>query len=452
MKDISSASVEKFGYKRELTPVLGLWDLVVYGLVFMLPIGPFALFGIVSDASAGMAPLAYLLGAIVMGFTAHSYALLSSAFPVAGSVYTYSRFGLNEHAGFFAGWLVLLDYLLGPGLLYVVSAAALHGLVPAIPRWSWIIVFVIVGTGMNLFGVKFNARVNKLMLITMMVVLAVFMIAGLLALEAGKGRGGLTFTAFFNPQSFTWKAMSAGILISSVNYLGFDATTTLGEEVENTERKPMGKACMLTLALMAIMSVGQAWVAQDLLPGAAIVSADTAFYDISRYIGGDWLYSLTSISTALGYGIACSIVGQAAISRILFAMGRDGLLLQAFAKVHPKTHQPYVANLFVGAVSLGVALGFANHLDEIVLFQNFGALTAFSFVNLAVIGYFWVKHKSGRVVRHLVIPACGIVMIAYLLTSMRPATLTLGVLWLALGLLYYFVITRLLGRRAALEV
>jgi amino acid transporter len=286
----------------------------------------------------------------------------------------------------------------------------------------------------------------------MMGVLAVFMIAGLLALHAGKGHGALTLHAFFNPQTFTWKAMGAAVLISSVNYLGFDATTTLGEEVEETGHKPMGKACLLTLGLMALMSVGQAWVAQDLTPGATIVSADTAFYDVSRYIGGDWLYSLTSISTALGYGIACSIVGQAAISRILFAMGRDGLLLQAFAKVHPKTHQPYVANLFVGAVSLVVALGFANHLDEIVLFQNFGALTAFTFVNLAVIGYFWVKHKSGRTVRHLLIPACGIVMITFLLSSMRSATLTLGAIWISLGLLYYLVITRVFGRRAALEV
>jgi amino acid transporter len=166
---------------------------------------------------------------------------------------------------------------------------------------------------------------------------------------------------------------------------------------------------------------------------------------------GPWLASLTAIAAAFAYGIACAVVGQSAISRILFAMARDRLLPYALARVHPKTHQPHIATLFTGIVSLFVALGFQNRVDDIVLFQNFGALNAFVFVNLAVIGYFWFKQKSQRLFSHVVLPICGILAILYLLRSMRWATLMLGGAWVLAGLLYYVWITRVLGRRVALQ-
>jgi hypothetical protein len=84
-----------------------------------------------------------------MFFTALSYAAMSRAFPLAGSVYTYARHGLNEIAGFFSGWLILLDYTLVPALLYVLSAVALRAIFPAVPYWVWLAVFI-----------SFNAAVN----------------------------------------------------------------------------------------------------------------------------------------------------------------------------------------------------------------------------------------------------------------------------------------------------
>lgn len=431
--------------------MLGTWDLVIYGMVFMSPIGPFPLYGIVSDASHGLVPLAYVFGAIVMGFTARSYALLGNEFPLAGSVYSYAKAGLHEHAGFFAGWLILLDYLLGPPLLYVVSAAALSSIMPGIPRWGWIIAFVVLGTGMNLGGVKFNARTIKVMLYAMFLVLAVFLVAGGYALYQGKGNGGLTLGSLYNAHAFSWNSMGAAVLISSINFLGFDAITTRGEEAKSTEKPPLGAACLLTLVLIALMFIAQTWVAADLAPGAKVSSADSAFYDISRNAVGPWLASLTAIAAAFAYGIACAVVGQSAISRILFAMARDRLLPHALAKVHPKTHQPHIATLFTGVVSLFVALGFQNRVDDIVLFQNFGALNAFVFVNLAVIGYFWFKQKSRRLFSHVVLPICGILAIGYLLRSMRGATLMLGGTWVLAGLVYYLWVTRVLGRRVALQ-
>ena len=81
-----------------------------------------------------MVPLAYLIGMVCMVFTAMSYAAMARAFPSAGSVYTYAQRGLGEAAGFFAGWMILLDYILVPALLYIVSAAALKPLLPSVPQ------------------------------------------------------------------------------------------------------------------------------------------------------------------------------------------------------------------------------------------------------------------------------------------------------------------------------
>ena len=438
--------------KQELTRALGFWDLVVYGMVYMLPIAPFALFGIVNRASHGQVPLVYMLGAVVMGFTARSYALMSLEFPIAGSVYTYTKHGLAPMFGFIAGWLIFLDYILAPGLLFVVSAAALNGLVPSIPRYDWIILFVVLGTLANLIGIKFAAKVNQTMLIAILGVLAVFVVVAGLALYSGKGNGGLTLASLYDPSRFTLPAIATGILISSTNFLGFDAITTLAEEVLPEKRRALGSAGLVTLLIIATLFLVQTWLAADLAPGAKVLSDDTALYDIARYAGGSWLYALTNITTALAFGIACAIVCQAAIARIIFAMARDRQLPTVFAKIHPVTKQPFVANLFVGLVSLLVALFFQRHLDELALFQNFGALCAFSFVNLSVIGYFWFKRGSRKVVKHVLLPLVGLLITLSLLVAMRRLTLVLGAIWLVCGIIFYIVLRAVHGRELVLEV
>src|SRR5215469_2981356 len=109
-------TVEAFGYRQELKRSLSLFDLTVYGLVFINPIAPVAGFGFVFNASHGMVPLVYIVGLVAMLFTAWSYMSMSQAFPVAGSVYAYATHSLGVPAGFFAGWAILLDYLLMPAL------------------------------------------------------------------------------------------------------------------------------------------------------------------------------------------------------------------------------------------------------------------------------------------------------------------------------------------------
>src|ERR1017187_6255370 len=166
------SSLEQFGYREQLRRALTTKDLIVYGMVFMVPIAPYAVFGFVWHDAKGMVPLAYLLGLVGMFFTAMSYAAMSRAFPLAGSVYTYAQRGLHEIAGFFAGWLILLDYILVPALLYLFSAVALRPLFPGVPDWIWLIGFISFNGIVNLLGIEFTARVNRYMLVMELVTLA----------------------------------------------------------------------------------------------------------------------------------------------------------------------------------------------------------------------------------------------------------------------------------------
>ena len=128
-------SLEAFGYKQELKRTLRLRDLVGYGLAMISPIAPIAVFGYVFNASGGMVPLVYAVGFAAMIFTAWSYITMARAFPIAGSVYTYASRSMGQYAGFIAGWAILLDYLLIPSLMYLLSAIALSAVIPAVPKW-----------------------------------------------------------------------------------------------------------------------------------------------------------------------------------------------------------------------------------------------------------------------------------------------------------------------------
>src|SRR3712207_7778331 len=112
----------------------------------MVTIAPFGIFGSVFQDSGGMITLAYAIGGLAMAFTAASYAQMSRAFPVAGSVYTYAGRGIAQPLGFLAGWMVLLHYVLVPGLLYLISGVAMNSILPSVPVWVWVAAFVVLNT------------------------------------------------------------------------------------------------------------------------------------------------------------------------------------------------------------------------------------------------------------------------------------------------------------------
>src|SRR5699024_546665 len=229
-KENKGTSISQFGYKQELSRSLSFKDLLIYGLIFMVPIAPFGIYGEVMLESKGMVALAYLIGMVGMIFTALSYARMSEAFPMAGSVYSYAGRGLTQYICFVAGWAILLDYILVPALLYVVSATALTGMWPAIPGWIWLVLFILINTVINYFGIKFTARTNMIFLIFELAVLVIFLIVGISAIA--KGVNGATFSvdALYNPDTFSMKVVMGAVSIAVLSFLGFDAIAALAEE------------------------------------------------------------------------------------------------------------------------------------------------------------------------------------------------------------------------------
>ena len=281
-------SLQEFGYKEQLRRVLTTKDLIIYGMVFMVPIAPYSVFGFVWNDAKGMVPLAYLVGLIGMFFTAMSYAAMSSAFPLAGSVYTYAQRGLHEIAGFFSGWLILLDYILVPSLLYLFSAVALRPIFPGVPAWVWLAGFISFNAVVNLLGIEFTARVNRYMLWMELVTLALFVVLGLIALYSGAGAGGLTLKPIYDPQVFSLSTVAGATSIAVLSFLGFDGISTLSEESRGNQNA-VGRATVLSLLLVGVLFMLQTWVATDLARGMRFASPETAFYEVAQRAGGAWL-------------------------------------------------------------------------------------------------------------------------------------------------------------------
>jgi len=255
----------------------------------MVPIAPFGIYGYVSDISKGMVALAYAIGVIGMIFTAFSYAKLSEDFPIAGSVYSYASKGINPTIGFISGWLIILDYILVPALLYVVSAAALHGIFPKIPVIVWGLAFILINTVINILGVELTAKFNKVVLVLELIVLGLFIIVGIYAISNHIGGAKFSFDAFYNPKYFNLSVVMNAVSIAVLSFLGFDGISTLAEETKGG-KKTVGKATVLALLFAGFLFISQTWVAAMVWPDfKSFKNLDTAFYQVDQRAGGNGL-------------------------------------------------------------------------------------------------------------------------------------------------------------------
>lgn len=430
------SDLNRFGYKQELRRSLSLKDLVIYGLVWAVPIAPFTVYGYVADASMDMAGLTYLLTMIGMLLTANSYARLSAEFPVAGSSYFYVSKGMGGSVGFLIGWSVILDYLLVPPLMYLFGALALQAIMPGVPLLVWVILFIGLATVINYRGVELTMKVNKYILAGQLIVLAWFIIACIVGIAQGVDGSSVTIKPLFDGNHFSIGLLMGAISVAVLNFIGTDAITTLSEETKGGS-KTVGKAMLLTVFMLGLLFVAQTVVASWVWPNASTFgSLDTSMYEIALLVGGKPLHWAVTIAVVIAVGFACSINAQASSSRLIYAMSRDRKLPRILAKVHPKHQTPYISNIVAAILSLIVCTIFASKSAQLTLLVNFGALLGFSMVNLTCIYYFMVRMKSKRYFAHLIIPLLGLVIVGYAFFSLESSAKLLGCAWLLIGLIY----------------
>ncbi|CAL9558468.1 Putrescine importer PuuP [Streptomyces sp. enrichment culture] len=443
------------GGEHALRRSLGFRDLVVYGLLFIAPMAPVGVFGTLDAKSHGAVALVYLVATVAMAFTAFSYAQMVRVVPQAGSVFAYARVALGKEAGFVAGWMAMLDYVLIPAVAYLFCGVAMNALVPEVSRWVWSALAVAVTTLLNLWGVRAAARVGFLVLVLEVVVLVVFVVAAVVVLARdGAERGWLSPLSGDGTQgAFALSAVLGAVSVAVLSYLGFDAIASFAEEVTGGSAK-IARALLFCLALAGVLFVAQTYLVALLEPvSSARLAAEpgrqgSAFYDTVDASVGTWLHDLVAVSKAIGAAFA-ALAGQAAAARLLFAMGRDRRLPRVLSRTSAGV--PRVALLCAAVVTLVAAVWAARRddgMDQLVSVVDIGALTAFTLLHASVVGWFAVRRRGGAVSwwRHVLVPVAGAaITVAVIAEASRTAQLV-GAVWLAAGLVVLVVQER---RRSA---
>jgi len=436
-------TAENFGYKQELKRVLKTGDLVIYGLLFIIVTAPMGVFGEVHVLSHGMTPIVYVVGMIAMLFTALSYKQMSSRFPIAGSVYSYIQRGINPHVGFFVGWLIMIDYILIPALNYGFVGWWCNDLIPAIPTWVFVIILLGINTFINYRGISLMQIINWVFFIIQIVVVAAFIFIGIKFILGGGGYGGFTIQPIYQPEYFDVNFIATAATVACLSFLGFDAISTLSEETIKPERS-IGRATIFTLFIAGALFFVITYVAASVWGNKPLDELDevTGIFQVAALMGGQALRVILTIVMLIGGAIG-SLAAQAAITRIWFSMARDKMMPQFMGKVHPKYQTPYFTVFLVAAIMFICSF---IHPMSLVRFVNFGALSSFIMLNVAVFWFFFVREKRrysfGDIMKFLICPAIGMFILGFIWSGFDAPTLILGFSWLAAGVIFGGVKTR----------
>lgn len=422
-----------------LKRTLSLGSVVLFGIAYMTPIIVLGTFGILADVTRGVVPSAYLVASVAMLFTALSYGRMAAAFPVAGSAYTYVRKSISPKLGFLAGWAVLLDYLFLPMAIWLIGAAYLHSAFPAVPQALWVLAFIGVTTAINVVGLRLAKNINGVLMLVQFLVLIAFVGLAIHYIMGDGSRPLWTLEPFLK-EGTQLPLIMGGAAIACYSFLGFDEVSTLTEETHEP-RKTIPRAILLITLIGGGIFIAASYFVQLAHPSVEFQNADSAAYEIARNIGGDLFVSFFLIGLIVGQ-FTSGLSAQASASRLLFAMGRDGVLPRPFfGRISKRFETPVNSIVLCGVVAL-----LALHMDVTTStsFINFGAFLAFSLVNLSVIFHYYLNAER-RGLRELVLfllfPLIGLLADLWLMVSLDHLAIWLGATWLVLGVIYLAVIT-----------
>ena len=427
-----------------LKRILSRRDLILYGLVLLGPTAAYPVFGIVQQTSQGHAALSYLVAMVAMLFTAASYGKMSSAFPSAGSTYTYAQQALHPNVGFIAGWAMILDYFLIPLLSVVYVALTANRLFPAVPYFVWAMLCTVLITAINVRGIRVTARAGNVMMVLMTACAVLFVVVCARWVIVHHGLAGLLAPrALYNPTAFSLHPLMLGAAIASLSYIGLDAISTLAEDTIRPERD-ISIATVLVCLLQTAFCVVTVYLAALVWPDyRAFPNPETAILDVAAAAGGRWMLSALTF-TLLVAGLASALTGQAGASRLLLGMERDGVISRRiFAHIDPRFSTPVRGIYLMGIVSLIGSL--VMRFQLVVELLNFGAFIGFILVNLSVIRHFYfrLRQRAGYAFfSNLLIPLAGTLVCTYVWLNLSLKAHLAGFCWLGAGIVYLAVLTR----------
>jgi APA family basic amino acid/polyamine antiporter len=469
--------VEETAGANSLKRTLGAGDLIMLAIGAVIGAG---IFGAIGTAAAGQlgpngevirqgAGPALVFSFLLLGgacaLAGLCYAELAAMIPQAGSAYAYSYATLGELIAWIIGWDLILEYAVGNVAVAISwgdyfntllrgfgvqlpvwlttgyrtallsSDPAVHGLLASAPHVAGIPILVHVPafaivmliTWLLLRGARESATANNIMVVIKLIALSIFILVGATHLHAENYHP-------FAPNGF--RGIHQGAAIVFFAYIGFDAISTAAEETMNPQRNlPIGILGGLAICTVIYMIVGA--VLTGMVPYKELAVADplARALELAGFRTVGWF-------VALGAAVSMSavlLVFQYGQPRIFFAMGRDGLLPQWAAHVHPRTKIPHVTTIITGVfVALWALVGDAAETYDLT---NIGTLFAFMLVSIGVLVLRYKEPNRPRPFRvPLVWPVCmlsaaGCVFIMYGLPG--TAWERFGI-WLAIGLVLYF--------------
>ncbi len=453
--------------KRSLTRQLGAFDLTMLGIGAIIGTGIFVLTSVAANKAGPGMMYSFIIAGIVCALTALIYAEIASMVPVAGSAYTYSYAILGELIAWTVGWALILEYAVAASAVSVgwsgYANGFLHeigmGLPLALTAGPYDTVTLADGTVANgsfnliafliallvtillVLGTSKSAKFTAALVIVKIAALTAFIVLALPAVSSAN------FEPMM-PNGWGTPLSGVGVLGAAASiffaYVGFDAVSTAAEETKNPNRNiPIGLIGSLAVCTVFYLLVSYAAIgAVGAQPGGALSQSKEPLAFVLREIGfprvGNWVAAAAII--ALPSVVLMMIFGQ---TRILFTMSRDGLMPEAFSKVHPKFHTPHVVTLVTGvAVAFFAALFPVGKLADI---SNSGTLFAFFVVAAGVMMLRKVEPNRPRPFRTPLVWIVGPAAMAgcaLLFVSLGWYTIKLFLIWAVIGLVVYFTYSR----------
>lgn len=431
----------------QLNKTLGAFDLILLGVGAIVGTGIFILPGTVAASHSGPAIIfSFLIAAFVCALAGMCYSEFSSSVPVTGSAYTYGYIVFGEIIAWFVGWALVLEYGLAAASVatgwssYLVSLlegfnisipTALSG--PFNPAEGTYInlpaVFIIMIISFLLsFGIQESAKINKIMVFVKVGVILLFIIVGAFYVKPENWQP-------FMP--FGMQGIISGAALVFFAYLGFDAVSSAAEEVKNPQRNlPIG--IIGSLLVCSFLYISVSLVMTGVAPYTLLNVNNPVSY-VLQLVQQDWIAGVISLGAVTGMMTVILVMIYGG-SRLLFALGRDGLLPKIMTKLSPKYQTPTI-NTWIFALAVSFCAGFIP-LDRLAELVNMGTLIAFTIVSLGVL--FLRKNKSipsggFKVPFFPVLPILSFIACLFLISQLSSQTWIACGIWFIIGLVVYFI-------------